>query len=192
MIEVLRPTVSGPDAIARAAGGPWLGTLSGAPGPMLNGQMEAAAGGIRLAAASANVGTVLVVPAGTDHRDAEEVASVLGVAPDEGSEPDPSLLEPVPGGARAVVSYDNANSGGIVVVAPDSIRRRDLAAVHHWSAATHWPVLGVVLYPHGWLARARHRAAQSANGNGNGKANGNGNGKANANGNGRKEHIPTA
>lgn len=156
MVEVVRPTVIGPEAIARAAGGPWLGTLTKPKELGADASVEAAVGGIRLAAASAKVGSVFVVPVGVDLAESNALAANLASGLPTRPQAEEGLgVGPVPGAARAVVAPGTAGRSGVVVMVPPSLKRGDLVPVHHLMAATGWPMLGVLL-----VEKSRRRREQ--------------------------------
>lgn len=144
-LETLRPTVSGPEAVSRALDAPWLGTLPVRPTIDLNGHVEAAADGIRLAAASASAGTLAIVPVGVGKEEAAAVADHLRNGSSGYGSDREIRLGPISEAARVELSRGSTDRGGLVVLAPYTLHRRDLAPIHHVIAATGWPLVGVLL-----------------------------------------------
>ncbi|HVL90652.1 MAG TPA: hypothetical protein VM841_10515 [Actinomycetota bacterium] len=140
--EVLRPTVMGSEAIAAAAGAPWLGTVPAGDPEDLDEREATVTRAIRLAATRADVRSVLVVPVGTEAGAADDLASSLKPEGEPESEP---AGGPVPGSRIAIVDRSAPSDGGIVAVAPEALHRKSLAVLHHVAAASGWPLLGFVL-----------------------------------------------
>lgn len=151
VIEAMRPTLVGSDSIADELDVPVLGRLPKKPGdaqaadPRLALQM-------RLAAESAKVDTVELVPLG----DAaglwrlQHLVRSSGRSSSSGSQGKPRDLVVRPFGTDR--SSENGASNGrassaLVAVVPRVIKRSRLREVRDLQSVTRWPLIGIVTYP---------------------------------------------
>ena len=148
LLETLRPTVVGRELIARELGAPILGTLSHPPnGEAPEEEIEEVAVRVRLAAASAGIGKVTLVPVGPEV-DVGPLARRLGFG-----------AEGYPLAVRAFApSRESANGAGsgLVLVLPTNVRRTDLIDAGHLLDVVHVRVIGLITYK---ASRRTRRAA---------------------------------
>jgi uncharacterized protein involved in exopolysaccharide biosynthesis len=138
LLETLRPTVVGRELIARELGAPVLGTLSYPPSDeRAVEESEDIAVRVRLAAASAGVGKVTLVPVGPEV-DVVPLARRLGL--NTGSYP-----VVVRAFAPSRESANGAGSG-LVLVLPTNVRRADLIDAGHLLEVVHVRVIGLITY----------------------------------------------
>jgi uncharacterized protein involved in exopolysaccharide biosynthesis len=150
LLETLRPTVVGRELIARELGAPVLGTLSYPPSDeRAVEESEDIAVRVRLAAASAGVGKVTLVPVGPEV-DVVPLARRLGL--NTGSYP-----VVVRAFAPSRESANGAGSG-LVLVLPTNVRRADLIDAGHLLEVVHVRVIGLITYKDS--RGARHAASE--------------------------------
>ncbi len=170
LVETLRPTIVGQDALARVLEAPVLGDLeTGTPEWRDGRQVRILASRIQLAAGSAGVSEVNLA---TPDRsiDLESFAAKLrertpGLkitvpGTQEADNPTPHLRHATPSGSRTSLvrtgiatpsTAGGSSAQGLVVVTPTVLQRSALNDVAHLLLITEWPLLGIVCLPH------RHR-----------------------------------
>jgi uncharacterized protein involved in exopolysaccharide biosynthesis len=166
LIEAFRPTLVGPEVLAREFQAPVLGVLPGKPGA--DGSFDEAddvAGRLRLAADVAALRRVALVAAEEDvdirllaerleaaspyengHSSAmafsgPAVTTAPGLAGDDHLRR--LHIEPFIPGAGPIT---NGSRAGLVVVLPTTVKRADLAATQHLLATGRLPLLGIITY----------------------------------------------
>ena len=165
-VEVLRPSVVGPNALVRLVEAPVLATLSCPP----DSESLADAGlarQLQLASACAGVKVVRLTGAGPTidlPRVAESLRTETLGAPDVVvAEPQPSL-EPLTnvsaGTSWNALTDRHAGPTALVLVAPWTVTNNELDPLRHLLALTRWPLLGVVIYK---PRRARDKPTVPAN-----------------------------
>jgi capsular polysaccharide biosynthesis protein len=159
LIETLRPTVVGGEALARELGAPLLGTLSGRRTARSDAEAPAVAGRLQLARKSAGVHSIGLLPLRSDV-DLPRITEQLAVN----------------GEARRIQPYDvrspslvNGGGTGLVIVAPDAPKMAELEGIRHLLALAPGPLLGVVTYTRAPSSREHPRAEERVNG-GDGRA----------------------
>ena len=168
LLEVLRPSVVGAEALARELHVPVLGKLSGPPTRSKPIDDDRLGGYVRLAANGAGVGAIRLVSAGPEI-DLERMAQWLGTA--AGLPRNDMALAtaqlPIdraqgPGWGMPVVASSNGAGPvtGLVLVAPSMLKRSDLDPIVHLVAMTHWLLLGVITYERAPRFRRRRRAVR--------------------------------
>jgi uncharacterized protein involved in exopolysaccharide biosynthesis len=182
LLETMRPTVVGGDALARALDTPLLGTLSSAPDDE------------RALAGASPIGERLTLAAGV--ADVHDVSLlVAGPAVDLGPlserlgtifhQAQPALAEVVEGsgsGGERIGAIGGAGGGfrvgplraqepsmndrratSLVVVSPEALKSTELASTRHVLRITGFPVLGLITYaPSPWFRRRRRAGAAEA------------------------------
>jgi uncharacterized protein involved in exopolysaccharide biosynthesis len=183
LVEAFRPTLVGPDVLAREFQAPLLGVLPDEPGA--DGSLDEAdhvAGRLRLAADGADLRRVALVAAEED-MDIRPFAERLQAAtryfnghqgPSTSGDPavttTPRLgrkgdhlrglqVQPFVPGAGPIT---NGSRAGLVVVLPTTVKKADLAATHHLLATAKLPLLGIITYESDkksrmWVAYERGR-----------------------------------
>jgi uncharacterized protein involved in exopolysaccharide biosynthesis len=166
LVEAFRPTLVGPDVLAREFQAPVLGVLPDKPGEV--GSLDEAdqvAGRLRLAADVAALRRVALVAAEEDldvrplaerlqaaspYVNGHQTASVpgaqaatttLGLA--DGDHPRKLQVQPFVPGAGPIT---NGSRTGLVLVLPTVVKKSDLAATHHLLATGRLPLLGIITY----------------------------------------------
>jgi capsular polysaccharide biosynthesis protein len=171
LIETVRPTVVGGDALAREFDAPLLGTIYGRfdgdrPVEELAPVLAPVAARVRLAAEVAGVDDAALLPVKADVNVGRLVDSLEGTSPNgldlvaadgaahPGSKPRivaADLASPVAGGRRVT---------GLVLVSPSDLPKADLIDVGHLLRVSPMPLLGLIVYrPGRLLGRRRRRAA---------------------------------
>jgi len=160
LLESFRPTLIGPQAVARAAGAPPLGSLPRPLARVRSSELVWPATRLRLAASAAQVSTVELVPAGSSidvatlaarlHRQlgGRQIhdANASGLPADT----DGQLLPVVrPLGAASPAVPGDAARTGLVLVAPSRVKKAHLDPITDLLSITGWPVLGVITYQPG-------------------------------------------
>jgi capsular polysaccharide biosynthesis protein len=178
VIEALRPTIVGPEALARTLGAPLLGQLPRSPAHDETLRDRWLPHNLRVAASGAGVQAARLVALGppidltrlarwlregTSPSPAEAVdPRVAGYipAPSQNGSADPfpnaeltALEAPAQQIGASPTHESSRSSTGIVVVAPDVLRRDDLDALEHRLSVTGWPLIGVVTYRHRWFEK---------------------------------------
>jgi len=134
LLETIRPTLVGSDALTRELNAPLLGTLpNGANDGAGSGQTKEIAGRIGLAARAADVQSVGLVSSRRD-LDLSHLASYLDA---------PLKVRPFD-----FHSSSNGHPPGLVLVSPDTLKRDELDEVVHLLRVSPGPLLGVVTYSH--------------------------------------------
>ena len=148
VIETFRPTVVGDQAVAREMGVPLIGSLSAEPDkPQSQEDTDRIAGRVRLAAKAGQVTNVGLVGTG-DSSGLDALAGSLSVdAADAHGTP---VMNGVP--------------TGLVLVAPDTVRRSELADTAHLLRISPAPLLGVITYPSRTRPNGRHEGSLQAQG----------------------------
>lgn len=180
LIETIRPTLVGGDALAREFDTPLLGTLSGDPEePKALQEAGRVAFLLRLFAEVTEVRTVglLAVDPQVDLR---PLAERLDAVP---AQPEPALagaLEgPGPGWENVAtaghartdlhvrpfdarnVSPNNGGAGSMVVVSPTVLKKAELTEYNHLLRITRLPLLGLITYKPSRLKQRRRRRSSS-------------------------------
>ena len=163
VLEVLRPSVVGSEALARVLHVPVLGKLSGPPTSSNPVDDERLSGHLRLAASGAGVSSVRLVSAGPAI-DLERMADWLGAAAGVPRNDKALATAQLPidrgngYGMPVIASTNGAGaSTGLVLVAPAMLKRSDLDPIVHLVAMTHWLLLGVITYERPSRFRRRRR-----------------------------------
>lgn len=170
LVETLRPTIVGQDALARVLEAPVLGDLeTGTPEWRDGTQLKILASRIQLAAGSAGVSEVnLATPDRSIDLESfaaklrERIPGLKITVPgaQETDNPTPHLRHATPSGSRTSLvrpgiatpsTAGGSSAQGLVVVTPTVLQRSALNDVAHLLLITEWPLLGIVCLPH------RHR-----------------------------------
>jgi uncharacterized protein involved in exopolysaccharide biosynthesis len=157
VVEVLQPSLVGPEAISKVLGAPILGCLPCPPERVATSadhviphavyrEVREMTDHLNLAAAAAQVNVIRLESAGPNI-DLERLGNWLGV----GSLPllgvAPRAREGFAVGTAVEPAADiDPFLVGVVLVLPRTIKRRDLDSLRHLLAMTHWPLLGIVAY----------------------------------------------
>ena len=166
LVEAFRPTLVGPDVLAREFQVPLLGVLPDEPGA--DGSLDEAdhvAGRLRLAADGADLRRVALVAAEEDvdiqpfaERLQEATRYFNGHGPSTSGDPAVATasrlgrhgdhlrtlqVQPFVPGAGPIT---NGSRAGLVVVLPTTVKKADLAATHHLLATGKLPLLGIIAY----------------------------------------------
>jgi hypothetical protein len=166
LLEVLRPTVVGGDAVAREFEAPLLGTLGSPPDregaladlTRLRSRLSLAMGAARIPSVSllAAGPDVDLRPLGARLEGSTEPRVVAGVAIGVASGPHPAS-EPAPehgrgalrvhaGAAGGIPATNGHPIGGVVVVAPSSLRMSEVVQTTELLRVSSTPVVGVIAY----------------------------------------------
>ena len=144
LVEAFRPTLVGPDVLAREFQAQLLGVLSHKPG--VDGSLDEAdhvAGRLRLAADAAGLRRVALVAADEDV-DIWPLAERLEATRYANGHPGRTLqVQPFVPGAGPIT---NGSRAGLVVVLPTTVKKAHLAATQHLLATGRLPLLGVITY----------------------------------------------
>jgi len=156
ILEAMRPTIVGADALARALDAPVIGRLPRAPeyttgltDPLLPGHLRLAASGAGVAAVQlTSIGPPVDLPrlvrwlrVATAPYPLVDLANAPSGASDApGSSGFERPTEPVFASSR------NGTNSGIVVVAPEVLHQNDLTSLEHLLAMTQWPLIGIISY----------------------------------------------
>jgi hypothetical protein len=154
VLEALRPSVVGSEALSRELHVPVLGRLSGPPTASKPIDDDRLGGHLRLAANGAGVGSIRLVSAGPEidlHRMADWLGAAAGLPRNEVALTTAQLpIDRGTGpswGMPVVASTNGAGTAtGLVLVAPSMLSRSDLDPIVHLLAMTHWLLLGVITY----------------------------------------------
>jgi uncharacterized protein involved in exopolysaccharide biosynthesis len=165
VLEVLQPTLVGPEAISKLLAAPVLGRLSCPPEkvptsaqhvipPAVYREIRETTDHLNLAAAAAGVNVIRLESAGPAI-DLERLGNwlgvgslpLLGVAPSQNGRAVSNAVEPAMDVDPFLV--------GVVLVTPTTMKRGDLDPLRHLLAMTHWPLLGIVAYRRGRLVPVR-------------------------------------
>jgi uncharacterized protein involved in exopolysaccharide biosynthesis len=166
LLETIRPTIVGGDALAREFDVPLLGRLRGRADEDDSGQdLSPAAARVRLAAEAAGVSEVglLSVPADLDVGRLGErlrAASTNGVdmVGPEAAREHGGPLNIRPFSPSSPSSVDERRRTGLVLVCPSVIKKSDAVDLDHLLRVTPMPLLGLITYrPVGFLGRVRER-----------------------------------
>ncbi len=181
LLEALRPTLVGKEAIAAELGAPVMGVLRGWPWnisrdvSMVRWQLGAQAkrisvGMVQLAAAGPSIdlvplSTALATP-GVPPNDLVRARGWRGWGERDqapaGHQPDQSARLFVPGGSNLEIgildqttrlSFFPPGNTGLVVVTPTTMKRADLESTKNILMVTGWPAVGVIAYRSRRLAR---------------------------------------
>ena len=165
VLEAVRPSVVGSEALARELHVPVLGKLSGPPTMTEPIDDDRLGGHLRLATNGAGVSSIRLVSAGPEidlERMAERLGAAAGLPRNELALATAQL--PIdrghgPSWGIPVVASTNGagTSTGLVLVAPSMLSRSDLDPIAHLLAMTHWLLLGVITYEPPRRFRRRRR-----------------------------------
>lgn len=146
MLETFRPTLVGGDALARELDAPLLGTLADVSAAASDAEISGISWRLRMASRAAGIRNVGLAPLRRADVDVASLGQVL-----VGSEQE--LTTAAGEAGRELRSFDiqsspvlNASSTGVVIVAPESIKRAELDELQNLLRVTPGPVLGVVTY----------------------------------------------
>jgi capsular polysaccharide biosynthesis protein len=167
--ETLRPTVAGDRAIARVLGVPSVGTLSRPPRLADDGSLKAVGMRLRLAAEAAGV-RKLALTSAARHIDLDAFARRLSAvmdADENGHRPahDRRISWEVfsTEGDRLKALRESPATVGLVLVAPNVFKRRDIDGIMDLRLITGWQLFGCVTYPRPrWPRRGRAVAPRNA------------------------------
>ena len=154
VLEVLRPSVVGSEALARQLNVPVLGKLSGPPTESTPVDDDRLGGYVRLAANGAGVSAIRLVGAGPAielDRMADWLGAAAGLPRNDMALAAAQLpIDRANGsswGMPVIASTNGAGaSTGLVLVAPSMLKRSELDPIAHLVAMTHWLLLGVITY----------------------------------------------
>jgi capsular polysaccharide biosynthesis protein len=167
LIETVRPTVVGGDALARELDTPLLGTLRGRVDDEESDEgLVPVAARVRLAAEAAGVDDVALFPvkADVDVRGLVERLEAgpgkgLGVLPAEAGAHHRSSARILAFDLGSPATVDERRTRGLVLISPNVIKKTDLVDVGHLLRVTPMPLLGLITYrPARLLGRGRGRA----------------------------------
>lgn len=169
LLEIFRPTVVGPGAIAELIGGPLLGVLPAPPDKLNASELEDVATHVGVAAAAARVDRIelagveeahltafaqmleaFLVPLGADLHALTGAASPA--RRDGGNGKGHTLMEEPSWVAvdaldrRGVPSVDGRKRAGLIIIAPTAVKRAALQHVNDFVQIFGWPRLGVIAY----------------------------------------------
>jgi capsular polysaccharide biosynthesis protein len=177
LIETVRPTVVGGDALARELDAPLLGTVYGASdGDQPAEELAPVAARVRLAAEAAGVDDVALLPVKADVNvrrlvDSLDAASRNGldVVAAEGAARHRSKTRILAADLASPAPVEERRATGLVLIAPSSLSRADLVDVGHLLRVTPTPLLGLIVYrPARMFGRRRRRVATPLLGAGSG------------------------
>jgi capsular polysaccharide biosynthesis protein len=137
MIELVRPTLVSGDAIARELGVPFLGSLPAEPLARAPRALHALRARLRLAADTAEIETVGVVPV-VEHVDLATLTGLLGGDPMARL----SVRQLEPAGTSPPVS----GRLGLLAVGPSELPKAEIAEFAQFLTLTPQPVLGLLTY----------------------------------------------
>ena len=166
LLETLRPTLVGGEALARELGAPLLGTLSSRRTARSAAEAPAVAGRLRLASKAAGVRNIGLLPL-RQNVDLPHLADQLLGPDEEGATARESSQQIRPFDIRSSALV-NGGGTGLVVVAPDAPKKAELEDIRHILKLAPGPLLGVVTYTGGPSPQRDHRREHRVNGNGNG------------------------
>ncbi len=166
LIEVMRPTLVGSDVLARELDTPLLGTLPSEPDADTSAEeLSAISARLRLAAEAAGLEAIALFPAVSDvdlARFAERLAAMPARAADQAGS---SALTNGARGALQIrpfsVQHPSADVQGLVLVAPNRMKKDKLIDVTHLLRLTPVPLLGLVTYD-ARSSRARKQTLDAA------------------------------
>ena len=176
LIETVRPTVVGGDALARELDVPLLGTLyARSDDDQPAEELAPVAARVRLAAQAAGVDDVAVLPVKADV-DAQRLVESLdaaaqngsGVVAAEGAAQQSSRTRIRSADLASPAAAEERRATGLVLVAPSSLSKADLADVGHLLRVTPMPLLGLIVHRPANLFGRRRRAATPLLGSGSG------------------------
>jgi capsular polysaccharide biosynthesis protein len=177
LLETIRPTVAGGDALAREFDAPLLGTLRRRVDDDSDEDLAPVAARVRLAAEAAGVDEVALLPVRRDvdlqrlvERLQSTSANVLDAVPAEGAAGRRSRARIRGFSLESASAVDERGATGLVLLAPSALKRTDVLDVGHLLRVTPMRLLGVITYPparFGGLRRGR-RATSAIVGAGSG------------------------
>jgi hypothetical protein len=157
LVEMIRPTVVGEDALAREFGAPLLGRLSGIPGRashMMN--TTSLADRIRLAGEASDVHGVSLIGAGpTVDLGSLAVALTHTGSSNGGDNGSPSATKAAKDLHASGLTIDvfdlhtwspNGGGSGLVLVSPLALKKEDLVETNRLLELSRMPVLGLITY----------------------------------------------
>jgi len=153
LVEMIRPTVVGDDALAREFDAPLLGRLSGVPGQAsLVADTTSLADRIRLAGEGSQVHGVWLVGAGPSV-DLRSLAVALTRSGDSnGSSRAPKAANDLRARGVTIDVFDvhtwspNGGGAGVVLVSPLALKKEDLIETNQLLELSRLPVLGLITY----------------------------------------------
>jgi hypothetical protein len=168
LVEMIRPTVVGEDALAREFDAPLLGRLSGVPGQASLVGTTSLADRIRFAGEASDVHGVWLIGAGPTV-DLRSFAVALTRAGDSngagnGSSRAPKAAKGLPARGVTIDVFDlhtwspNGAGAGLVLVSPVALKKEDLVETNRLLELSRLPVLGLITYD-GELPRRPSRPA---------------------------------
>jgi hypothetical protein len=146
LIETLRPTLVGGNAVAREFDAPLLGRLRGGGGDdRLRADLQPLSSRLRLAAETAGLKNLALLAAMPDS-DVEALAEQLEAnSAREGALADRSPLRIRPFSLEDPAEHDPSETG-LVLLSPDTIKKAELEDVHHLLRVMPLRVLGLITY----------------------------------------------
>lgn len=153
LVEMIRPTVVGEDALAREFDAPLLGRLSGVPGQAsLVAETSSLADRIRMAGEGSQVHGVWLVGAGPSV-DLRSLAVALTRSGEfNGSSRVPKTAKDLHGPGVTIDVFDvrtwspNGGGAGVVLVSPHALKKEDLIEANRLLELSRLPVLGLITY----------------------------------------------
>jgi uncharacterized protein involved in exopolysaccharide biosynthesis len=165
LIETVRPTVVGGNALARELDAPLLGTVLGRLDDDVPEEVAPVAARIRLAADAAGVDDVVVLPVKGDvdvrplvknlKRAARKGFNAVGEAPTHGR----PMTRILAADLESPPIIDERRATGLVLLSPSGLPKSDLVDIGHLLRVTPLPLLGVIVYRPGRLFGRRRRSA---------------------------------
>jgi capsular polysaccharide biosynthesis protein len=153
LVEMIRPTVVGEDALAREFDAPLLGTLSGVPGEAtLLGDTSSLADRIRLAGEGSHVHGVWLVGAGPSVDLSSLAVALTRSGESNGSSRGAKPARDLHAHGVTIDVFDvhtwspNGGGAGIVLVSPHALKKEDLIETNRLLELSRLPVLGLITY----------------------------------------------
>jgi capsular polysaccharide biosynthesis protein len=165
LIETVRPTVVGGNAVARELDAPLLGTVSGRFDDAFPEELAPVAARIRLAADAVGVDDVVVLPVKGDidvrplvknlKRATRKGFGGAGEAPAHGR----PVTRILAADLESPPVIDERRTTGLVLLSPTGLAKSDLVDIGHLLRVTPLPLLGLIVYRPGRIFGRRRRSA---------------------------------
>ena len=153
LVEMIRPTFVGEDALAREFDAPLLGRLSGVPGQASLGvDTTSLADRIRLAGEGSEVHGVWLVGAGPSVDLRSLAVALTRSGNSNGSSRAPKAARDVHARGVTIDVFDlhtwspNGGGAGVVLVSPQALKKEDLIETNRLLELSRLPVLGLITY----------------------------------------------